>query len=226
MIATNRQEAILAAFTQLITERAYLAGTRYKWNGKAARYYDTKTGRFVSEARVYDELRRYTNDTLETRLVNLTQKMIDGNLRLPDWQTQIAQSIKDGYVVNMIAARGGKKNVTPADWGRLGGRLRFEYSKLNAFAQEIKLGMLTDRQILARIRLYARGARTAFFDGKTAAKIEAGYTMERRRTTPAEHCEDCIAYEAQGWQPIGSLPEPGVNSECLHNCKCYKEYRR
>jgi len=222
----SRTQTILDVLHQSILETIQLAGTRYKWNPGAGRYYDSKTGRFVSESVVRTVAESYVRDNLEPGLVKTTQRLIDGKLSLADWQVTIANQLKTGYTVTLTIAKGGRNNITPADWGRMGGRLRFEYRKLNAFAQEIKLGLLSEKQILARIRLYARGAITSYFDGETQAKIEAGYTMERRHTTPAEHCDDCLMYESMGWQPVGTLPPPGVNSACLHNCHCYKEYRK
>jgi hypothetical protein len=73
--------------------------------------------------------------------------------------------------------------------------------------------------------MYANKTRTAYYDGKVAAAKDAGLVEERRRLNPAEHCADCIGFANLGWQPIGSLPEPGEQSVCRANCKCTKEFR-
>jgi hypothetical protein len=49
---------------------------------------------------------------------------------------------------------------------------------------------------------------------------------ERRRLGGGPNCPDCISYAAQGWQPFGSLPEPGQDSYCKSNCQCTVEVRK
>ena len=153
------------------------------------------------------------------------------------WQQTVAREIKDAYIVNLQIGRGGKKATDYADYGRIGGRLAFEYGKLSQFATEIAGRQFdadgnlikgtgpSDAQIMARAKLYAKGPRTAYFDGLTAGKVEAEYTEERRVIHSGNPCADCVEYAAAGWQPIGALPEPGVQSACGHNCQCEKEYR-
>ena len=207
----------------------------YIWETDNARYRDVSTGRFVSEATIETRIESYNDTVIADRVTQHTQGLVDGTTSLPDWQRAVAKELKDAYVVNLQVGRGGRKATTQSDYGRIGGRLAFEYGKLNGFAFEIAnrqydidgkliLGP-SDAQILARAKLYARGPRTAYFDGQTAGKEAAEYTEERRILNPAEHCEDCVAYEALGWQPIGTLPPPGVGSRCQHNCRCEKKYR-
>jgi hypothetical protein len=154
----------------------------------------------------------------------MTQRMIDGKMSLGDWQRSMAKEIKDAHIISATAGRGGRDQMTQSDWGRVGARLRFEYKHLNDFAQEVKDKGITGNT-LNRAGMYGEAPRTAFYDGLTAAKKVAAFTEERRITNSKETCPDCIGYEAQGWQPIGVLPEPGQRSVCGHNCKCEKEYR-
>lgn len=198
---------------------------RYRWNQKANRWIDTKTGRFVSNSKVMAALRAY-NSAMEDKFVQATRNMLEGNTKLQDWQTKIANFMKEQYTVNLLFGRGGKNAVKPEDWGSMGAQLKIEYARLNNFAQEIKQGVLTPRQILYRIKLYARGAIAWFWHGKTKAYIFAGYDLERRILHPAEHCDDCIRYASQGWVPIGTLPPPGIASACMHNCRCSKQFMK
>jgi hypothetical protein len=198
----------------------------FGFNEKAARYYDRKTGKFVSSNTVKGVMDRYNKYGLEANLKGLTERLISGDITLDKWQVEVAKELKYAYKINLMLGRGGKNAVSYSDWGRMGAQLKFEYKRLNLFAQEIYEGKLTEKQILARIKLYANGPRSYYFVGETLAKEAAGYTLERRHTTPAEHCQSCLDYESMGWQPIGTLPPPGIGSECMHNCKCYKRYRR
>jgi hypothetical protein len=40
----------------------------------------------------------------------------------------------------------------------------------------------------------------------------------------ADHCDDCPPLAAQGWQPLGTLPDIG-DTECGGQCHCHFEYQ-
>lgn len=202
-----------------------LATGGYRWDNDAARYRSKDTGRFVSESALRADLDRFNSQVVNTSLQDITDRMIDGRITLDKWQEQMAAELKDAWGVNVRVGRGGAAQMTAVDYGRYGGRLGYEYNRLNAFAVEIQMGTLTPAQIKARASLYANATRVGYWDGQTAAFRAAGFTEERRVLNPAEHCGDCIGYAAQGWQPLGSLPEPGTQSVCQRNCRCTKEYR-
>ncbi|MCP5101011.1 MAG: hypothetical protein GY943_36130 [Chloroflexi bacterium] len=202
-----------------------LATAGYVWDNNAGRYRSRETGRFVSESAIRSDLDRFNETIIRENLSSVTDKLLNGNITLEQWQRRLANELKDAWRLNQMIGRGGKSQMTQADYGRLGGRLRFEYDRLNRLAIEIKAGMLTEAQIRARVGLYANAPRVGFYDGLTAAQQAAGLVEERRVLNPAEHCSDCIGYADQGWQPIGTLPMPGEKSQCMRNCKCTMEYR-
>lgn len=212
----------------LIVSRVYteLASRKgYTWEAASARYRDNQTGRFVAEKTIREGVEKYNENFVRPNVKNITQNFLDDKTKIDAWQRSIAKEIKDAYIVNVQIGRGGKNATTYSDYGRMGGRLQFEYRKLNDFAEAIKRGELSDEQILYRAQMYADGVRTAYYDGLTAAHAVAGFAESRRVLTPAEHCEDCVTYAGMGWRPIGVLPSPGTMSRCLHNCKCLMEYR-
>ena len=209
-------------FSEFLVDLASRAG--YVWEKVTARYRDKATGRFIAEQVLVNLAESFTGFT-QDNLTSITDKMISGKISLADWQRQFAQELKDAYIVNAQIGRGGKNAMTQSDYGRIGQRLRGEYKYLNDFAKEIASGDLSAAQIQARVDQYAAGTRKAYYDGRTAACKAGGFTEERRVLNPAEHCEDCLDYAGKGWQPIGTLPEPGESSQCRNNCKCEKEYR-
>lgn len=195
----------------------------YFWNAGAQRYVDA-SGRFVPNQRELSVLEARINSGIRV-LQNMTEPLISGRIGVAEWQQAVAIELRRAHVQAVAFGQGGWANVTPSGWGRVGNRLRREYAYLREFAQEIAGGQLSEAQIRARLSQYEGSIWSAYWEGSTTAKTSAGYTEERRVLQPAEHCGDCVAYAAQGWQPIGSLPEPGEGSECLHNCRCIKEYR-
>ena len=109
--------------------------------------------------------------------------------------------------------------------GGLQDKLNSELTYLRDFITQIADGNLTPAQIAARLDQYGNHVQQTFWGAQTDTQGAAGYTEERRVLNPGESCDDCIGYAGQGWQPIGSLPEPGEDSQCRANCNCSKDYR-
>ncbi|HUS72940.1 MAG TPA: hypothetical protein VMY06_07710 [Sedimentisphaerales bacterium] len=193
------------------------------WDYELACYVYKSTGKAVANSVMLGWADSYTV-VVKTRISMLTEKFIDGSITLEQWQQRMAIEIKDGWIVSANIGRGGRSMMTQADWGRTGGRLQYEYSRLRMFAEKIKMGDLSDAEIMARAQLYANATRLGYFDGLTSAKADVGFTYEQRFLNPAEHCGDCVTYADMGIQPIGTLPEPGEASQCGRNCKCTKVY--
>lgn len=164
-------------------------------------------------------------DDLEGVLGRITRDLIDGEITLKQWQEAMARRIKDAYSQLGAMGKGGRNNLTRSDWGRIGGRVRYQLNRLDKFAGEIAAGELSPAQIKFRAEMYARAPGTSYWDSVTAAAEESKYTEMRRYLRPAEHCVDCIDYAARGWQPIGSLPMPKTESRCMTNCKCVVKFR-
>ena len=216
---------MISLHSRLLAELAEWVG--YIWDKSIGRYRDRATGRLVSERTLLDLGTRYMDEFTRPNVQRLTERMIAGKLDLASWQTQVARELKIGHINEMLIGRGGRAAVTAADYGRVGGHLRFEYRHLDGLAQEIKAGLLSDAQIKMRIDMYVNGLKMSYAEGVEAAKVEAGYRFEQWFLGEAEHCEDCVAFAGQGRQPIGAYPTPGDgHTRCLHNCACHKEYFR
>ncbi len=206
------------------------ARTGFTWEQLNGRYRDNRTGQFVAESRIVNEIDDYDDNVVKPNIRDITERLTNGSITVSQWQSQMQRELKNAYIVNLQAGRGGRAATTFTDYGRIGGRLAFEYRKLDNFAREIEQRHGTDTEmsaamIEARAQLYAGGPRTALFDGRTAAKMGAGLTEERRFLGVAEHCFRCVGFAAQGWVPIGLLPEPGTECLGMHACKCEKVYR-
>lgn len=201
----------------------------FTYDPVSLRYRNKRTGQYVAEKSVIrlvsgeekDSYNMFISDSMQRN----TQQYINGNLSIQEWQGKMRKDIKDLHIVSQTAGKGGRKMMTQADWGRSGGRLKQQYAYIDSMAWEMESGDLSDAQMLNRARMYSGTSTTAYYDGRTASAKELGFTEERRVLNPAEHCKDCIGYAAVGWQPIGTLPEPGQASQCLSNCKCDKVYR-
>ncbi len=187
----------------------------YIWNSN---------GRVVSTPKIQKELDKLTERYSEN-IDRLSDRLTSGNLSIPQWQERMRREIKNLHRTQFIIGRGGRDQMTPSDWGKLGSDLRWvQYAHLDSFAIDIAEGNLSDAQIRARARMYANAVTKNFWAGKTKAMIAAGYVEEQRFLGVADHCDICRGFAAQGRVPIGTLPNPGEKCLGLTNCKCEKKY--
>lgn len=159
-------------------------------------------------------------------LQDLAQRLIDGNIGLPEWQAEMRGMIRTIHRQATITALGGAENVAQSMWGYEGSLVKKQYQFLDNFAADIAKNpeAWLNGRLLQRMRLYAQ-AEWGTFEAvlKRRAQMD-GATEERRVLGIADHCPDCLEYAKRGWQPIGTLPPIG-DSVCVTNCHCVFEYR-
>ncbi len=95
--------------------------------------------------------------------------MKDGTISVQDWLLNMRELIKDTYRAEYELAIGGRENMTPADFGRLGGILQEQYRYLQGFADDLAQGKLTIGQAQYRAGMYIDSATQAFERAKAAA---------------------------------------------------------
>jgi hypothetical protein len=197
--------------------------SRYRWNVAAGRYISAD-GRFVTFAAVRHALDDAL-DAAELRLVALGERLRDRTLTVAEWQVQMAQELKYIHTTSAAAAKGGWAQMSPADYGRVGWRLREQYAYLARLAGEVTRGLPLDGRFMQRVRLYAQSGRLTFHMVLRAERRLRGDTEERNVLGVADHCRECVDTTARGWQAIGTLPLIGTR-QCRSNCRCHIEYRR
>lgn len=139
------------------------------------------------------------------------------------WFEAVGVELRRLHIGEYAVGKGGFDMLTPEDRQILEERLKQELDYLFRFATEAP--DLSEAQIEARLQMYVSHGNVSFNAGEQALHAETGATEMRRELNPAEHCFDCVALSAQGWQPMGALPLPGDGSECRANCACSVEYR-
>jgi hypothetical protein len=202
----------------------------WAWDKKLARYRDSRTGRFLSQKTVLG----YVTDSISRAGVatdQLARFASSGVLKPSDWSTAFRGEIKTEYIQKYLLGRGGREQMTQADWGRIGGMLKEQYRHLPDFQRAIAEGELSEAQIAARSRMYINSAREGYERATAEAAKRAGKGEVRWRVNAAaENCPDCLAFEALGWRPVESDPFSGAYpgsgaTQCLTNCQCNLDYR-
>lgn len=204
----------------------------WTYSREAQRYRNTATGRFVSMQTVRERGLEPVMRASESRMAELTQQRIDGLISTNAWRSGMALEIKIIHIEAAMAANGGRAQMSQADWGRVGARIKSQYRFLDNYAGQVAAGAQPlDGRMLSRSRMYADAARATFEETRRGARMETGWQEERRILGPAEHCQPsdkapgCIQLAAKGWRRIGTLPAIGQTT-CRTRCRCHFVYRK
>jgi hypothetical protein len=200
-----------------------LKDSEWSYDPRTGRYRG-RNGRFLSRASVLRII-----DTriasLEADVMNLGNQLIDGAIDLPTWQRRFAELIKLLNIQAFVLGAGGIDRLNNADYLKVARLLKSEYKYLAQFAKDIAAGQVTQGQLLARMQLYVRKTRGAYWAGMNEAMRKQGYRFMQRFLAPdAEHCPECPTYAAKGKVRIGELPLPTEKCTCKANCRCSVEF--
>jgi len=163
-------------------------------------------------------------DAVADKLAGLAADAVNGEIS-PAYFFQAAQAeLRNSYNSFASLGKGGWNEMTAIEFGRNGGHLKSEYAYLRDFAKAIENGEVTEAQAMARARQYGGKAYSRYTDEDMRRKRESGeHTQEKWGPTVGDSavCEDCTAFEAMGWQPLGAFPAPASGgTRCGGNCRC------
>jgi len=164
----------------------------------------------------------------EDEIEILAELLVLGLITLAAWIIAMRLIIEAEYIRMYLVAIGGLAMMTQEDWDNLAVLLNEQYEYLDNFANDIASGIMafTIAAVAARAMLYLYSATQAFWIAITSVAKAWGATQERWITRQdKEVCPDCLAFEAEGWKPLGYFPVPGSATRCLSNCRCVLERR-
>jgi hypothetical protein len=194
----------------------------FRWNEIAGRYIGPD-GRFVTFRRVRGYL-DYALDSSEQKMLALGESLRTGAIGIEQWQVGMRDALKDTHLASSALAKGGWGQMSQADYGRVGFRLKEQYAYLGRFAKQIEGGLPLDGRFMNRIRLYAQSGRTTYHMVERAEQALRGMTEERNILGAADHCTECVSETDRGWVPIGDIVLVGMRI-CKSNCRCHLEYQ-
>ena len=156
----------------------------------------------------------------------VTTQLLKGNMLVSDWESEIANSIREVSVMEYAIGKGGIGQLNQRDYGIIGREMRFQIEKLRSFSSEVLSGDLTEAQISDRARKYFKRTRAMYERGRLEGHRNNGFLWERRQKPAKESCVECVSYFTMGWQAIGTLPGAGEACTCQASCRCYKEFSK
>jgi hypothetical protein len=185
--------------------------------------YRGASGRIITSAAVRAELDAAIDAAmLDTRSLSLSLQQ--GQISLKDWQLSMRRRIKDVHITSAVSQRGGWDQMTQADWGRVGQRIRAQYQFLDNFAQQIADGLPLDGRFLVRSQMYDEAAISTYDRFERNAMKNAGWDGEENILEPGvKHCPGCLEEAAKGIVPIGELTPIGERT-CLTRDRCTIKY--
>lgn len=197
----------------------------YTYKRSTGQFHYLSNGQFVARERILGLLDSQINGA-ERRLGDLVTALYEERIAPAIFQEQMRTELRRLHLQNAALGAGGFDRLTSREYGRAGQMLRGDYERLTNLARDIVSGKATLPQALVRVQGYVGTARVNFLEAERDAVRATGIEYEeRRRLGVAEHCDDCVGYAAQGWQPLGVLPVPGDGSVCGSRCRCSLERR-
>lgn len=201
----------------------------FTWDDKTARY--RRRGRFIPASDVRAAVDTYTTNQGTNVADTLFNSLRDGRLNVRDLQLLGERQIAIAHGAAACAVLGGRKQMRPADWGRVGGLVRGELGHWRDLMARLADGAPIDGRVKAAFRAYftQAGFNADLHEEKMLAA--RGHDEEKWVLSDgAAHCApknglpSCTSIAARGWQPLGTGPARGHRA-CKWGCRCKRKTR-
>lgn len=193
----------------------------YAYDKRLRNYVNVASGRMVKRREITDMLRSVVDEAGQA-MREFGRLAANGEISPREFYEAMQLTVRQAYNASAALGKGGWGQMTQADWGMNGYRLRLEYENLRNFAQALEAGELSEAQAGARAKLYADSAFARYWEIRHEAEKNAG-TQEARLLTAGDDrvCDLCLAEQAKRWQPIGEIKLPTLHA----GCRCEVEFR-
>lgn len=199
----------------------------YRFSERTGRYRGPD-GRFVRQR----EIRAGVDSMIDgasQRIRTLTESLRSRQITVGEWEQRMRAEVSALHVAAATAAKGGRDQMSSADYGRVGRLVRDQFDFLRSRADAIVSGkQLMDGTLVQRATLYAQAARGTHSAILAREMDTRGFSEERNiLDREAAHCVgagSCPEQTARGWVPVGSLV-PLSQRLCGPNDRCSIQYR-
>lgn len=201
----------------------------YKYDPIAHRYRDIR-GRFVAWSEVRRSLFALL-DRARSEAVSVGRGVQAGTISLEEAAREMRRIIKSVDITSTELAKGGRGNVTAADWGRAGARIKEQYRYLRDRLAKVARGEPGAMGRLPNnLAAYVQhGAEV--YDRVEILEMQIRGADETRTLVSkvADHCRPgkrpgCVEEQRRGWHPYSEAVAIGQR-QCLKGCKCRREHR-
>lgn len=141
---------------------------KLRWSQTKKQYRDPSSGRFITNDEALRDAR--ASAALDENILDsLADKMLSGELSVPQWGQAFRENLKRITIRQYSLGRGGVAQLADTDYGSIGQYLKGQYEVFKGFYADVLNGELTPAQIKARSRQYANATRVQYEAGKQAA---------------------------------------------------------
>lgn len=182
-------------------------------------------GQWVSEDTVKSVMQQQVTNSF-AELEDLTNRMYSGSITIDQWQQSVAGVLSDVHLSQAMFAAGGRANMNPTKWGRVGGTLADEYRHLARFSQQIANGEVSQREALNRIRNYGRAGTQSYWREYGHSTPQGfvldwvlGHADHCTATASTLGCVELSIGSPYTADTIPTYPTAGATT-CRGNCKC------
>ncbi len=194
------------------------------WDKKRGVYTFGKNA--LSERKFY-RIARSQVDNNVSKFEKLTTRFVNGNISFTDWQKGMINQMRVSHVNMARLGRGGKDNTFANHYLEVGNSLRtIHYPAFKNFANDVANGKLTEKEIIARAKLYGKATKNSFEKARVSNYADATVIGRRRLGGCRNHCPECIIYATQGWMKLTDVILPGEKCTCKMNCCCSIEIKK
>lgn len=206
----------------------------YKWDPNVRRFRWTNgaaAGKLASEQSVLSVTSRVIAAE-STRLEQLGRDFFGGTLNAREFQQQSGEALRRIHGSSAIIAKRGPQNVTNEDWAHITETLKRQFYKgrgangkpygLKHLTADVERGDVSEAQLVARLRMYAKSGRLSSDLMQRRAAAESGKLYATRHLSPNHvHCASCLVHQQLTPRLASEIVPPATQCECRTNCKCY-----
>jgi hypothetical protein len=138
----------------------------WEFSKETRRYRETSSGRFIGGKQM-TALRDTFLDRTKAKAAGLATDLAEGTLSQNGWERAMRELVRAVHVDLAVLGRGGRAQMTPADWGRVGQTVRAQYGFLSAFSDQTSA--LSEAQVAARSALYVESGSASYERAHAAA---------------------------------------------------------
>ena len=132
------------------------------------------------------QLRDAFTDAVKPYLAAIADGLEDGRKSVQQWVLEMRTAVRDTHVVQFLFGKGGANTLYENDLTALGGLVLTQYGFLQAFAEVVRSGLQTLRQIRARARNYGESSTRPYSEGRARS---FGFTLPNY---PADGTMECL----------------------------------
>lgn len=197
-----------------------------EWIEKAGLYRDPKTNRIIPRGEMVIEVEKRIKQ-VEIKFQALGRQLLAKKIPVLRFQKMLTQQLKAATWDIATYAVGGEDNLTSNQVNNLNLGFEEQYQRILKMGDDYASGSISPKQLKARLHLYAKSVRVAYFTLDHESRQKAGYSEAWRYLGGHDdHCDRCLSHATNGWERIEKVVPIGKDCDCRANCRCKIRYRR